>query len=119
MKTANDIYSLIENASTFAVIAPGEYWLDKPLEIPQKASNAGVFRLICTGSTFRLSSAFASSPVPLYIEGGTFYASNLDFFASAPTPSAKSVTFQGSLLVGSSVFADASLNGVFWSAQSL
>ena len=119
MKTANDIYSLIKNASTFAVIAPGEYWLDKPLKIPQKASNAGIFRLICTGSTFRLSSAFVSSSVPLYIEGGTFYASGLDFFTSSPTPSSKSVTFQGSLLVGSSVFADASPNGVFWSAQSL
>jgi hypothetical protein len=119
VKTANDVYSLIENASTFAVITPGEYYLDKPFPIPQKASSAGIFRLICTGSTFRLSSAFASSPVPLYIEGGTFYASNLDFFASSPTPSSKSVTFQGSLLVGSSVFSDASLNGVFWSAQSL
>lgn len=119
MKTANDIYSLIENASTFAVLTPSSYYLDKPLKIPQKASNAGVFRLICTGSAFRLSSAFVSSPVPLYIEGGTFYASGLDFFASASTTSTKSVTFQGSLLVGSSVFKDASLNGVFWSAQSL
>jgi hypothetical protein len=119
VKTANDVYSLIENASTFAVITPGEYYLDKPLKIPQKASNAGIFRLICTGSTFRLSSAFVSSSVPLYVEGGTFYASNLDFFASSSTPSSKSVTFQGSLLVGSSVFADASLKGVFWSVQSL
>ena len=116
MKTANDIYNLIENASTFAVIAPGGYYIEKPLPIPQKASKAGIFRLICTGSTFWLSSAFASSSVPLYIEGGTFHMASHPFFVTAPS-STPSVTFQGTLLVAPSVSSD--FAGVFWHCQSL
>lgn len=116
MKTASDIYSLIENASTFAVLSPGDYYIEKPLQIPQKASKAGVFRLICTGSTFWLSSAFASSSVPLYIEGGTFHMASHPFFVTAPS-STPPVTFQGTLLVAPSVSSD--FAGVFWHCQSL
>lgn len=116
MKSANDLYALVGNASTFAVIAPGEYYLDKPLKIPQKASSAGVFRLICTGSTFWLSSAFASSSVPLYIEGGTFHMASHPFFVTAPSTT-PTVTFQGSLIVAPSVSSD--FAGVFWHCAGL
>ena len=120
MKTSDNIYDLVKNASTFAQITPGSYYLDKPLQIPQKASQAGIFRLICWGATFYCSSHLFDSPTDVLVTGGTFFLGSNNVFATSEQQESLTAFFEYSVIVTpSSNWETQPAQGLNWHCESL